>query len=112
MGADWSLADANNPNGTITVDVRQTFAVDDGAVIQVFETGSSQTDGTAHVRLTFETGSKKYYWINSVVAVGILRLTSATDLSIEAWQVSTFHLAWTFCIIISSFGPFIDDICS
>ncbi|KAH8911612.1 hypothetical protein BR93DRAFT_924289 [Coniochaeta sp. PMI_546] len=89
LGGDWPLIDANNPNGTITLDVRQTFATDDGAFIQVFETGSSQPDGTAHVRLTFETGSQKYYWINSVVGVGILRLGSSGEITIDAFQLTS-----------------------
>lgn len=88
LGGDWPLIDANNPNGTLTIDVRQSFATDDGAFIQVFETGSSQPDGSALVRLTFETGSQKYYWINSVVGVGILRLGSGSEITIDAFQVS------------------------
>ncbi|KAK1750168.1 hypothetical protein QBC47DRAFT_407399 [Echria macrotheca] len=89
VGADWALIDANNPNGTFTVDVRQTFKTDDGAVIQVFETGSTQPDGSAHVRLTYETGDPKYYWMNSIVAVGVLHGLSPTTLTIDTWQLTT-----------------------
>ncbi len=88
VGGDWSLTDSN---GVITADVRQTFQTDDGANIQIFETGRSQTDGTVHVRLTFETGSTKYAWLNNVVGVGILYVNGAI-LTIEAWQVSAY--AW------------------
>ncbi|KAK0708646.1 hypothetical protein B0H67DRAFT_495573 [Lasiosphaeris hirsuta] len=91
IGADWELIDANNePNGTLTVDVRQTFQLDDGAVIQVFESGSTQTDGTAHVRLTYETGSAKHYWVNSIVAVGIIHVLTDPpgSLTINAWQLT------------------------
>jgi len=91
LGGDWELIDANNSNGTLTIDVRQTFQLDDGAVIQVFETGATQTDGTAHVRLTYETGSPKYYWINSIVAIGIIRPLPSPpgSLTIDAWQMNT-----------------------
>lgn len=75
----------------MTLDVRQTFATDDGAFIQVFETGSSQQDVPAHVRLAFETGSQKYYWLNSVVGVCILRLGEGGQLTIDAWQVCCDH---------------------
>lgn len=88
MGGDWALTDANNVNGSLTANVRQTFKTDDGAFIQVFETGQLQPDGTAFVRLAYETGSPKYYWLNSIVAIGIIRLVSATELSIDTWQVS------------------------
>ncbi|KAK0728847.1 hypothetical protein B0T26DRAFT_739059 [Lasiosphaeria miniovina] len=90
LGGDWELVDANHPgNGTVTIDVRQTFKTDDGALIQVFESGATQTDGTAHVRLTYETGSQKYYWINSIVAIGIIRPLPAGSLQIQAWQMTT-----------------------
>ncbi|KAK0716094.1 hypothetical protein B0H67DRAFT_256927 [Lasiosphaeris hirsuta] len=84
IGGDWALIDAN---GTVTADVRQTFKTDDGAYIQVTETGSTQPDGTAFVRLAYETGSEKYYWLNTIVAIGIIKLTGNT-LSIDTWQMS------------------------
>jgi len=88
VGGDWPLLDANNAvNGTVTLDVRQTFATDDGAFIQVFQTGASQPDGLTHVRLSYETGSEKYYWLNAVVAVGILRFADGL-IAIDAFQVS------------------------
>jgi hypothetical protein len=92
IGGDWALIDANNNNGTLTADVRQTFKTDDGHYIQVFETGSTQPDGSAWVRLTYETGSEKYYWMNSIIAIGILKLVSANELTIDTWQVSNSPL--------------------
>lgn len=88
MGGDWALTDGHNVNGSLTVDVRQTFKTDDGAFIQVFETGQLQPDGSAFVRLGYETGSEKYYWLNSVVALGIIRSVGTSDISIDTWQVS------------------------
>jgi len=86
------LLDANSPpgtfNGTLVQDVRQTFKTDDGHYIQVFETGATQSDGSAYVRLTYETGSEKYYWLNSIIAIGILRVVGTSDLTIDTWQVS------------------------
>lgn len=89
MGGDWALTDANNATAGLTADVRQTFKTNDGAYIQVFETGSLQPDGTVWVRLTYETGSEKYYWLNSIVAIGIIRLVGQNELTIDTWQVST-----------------------
>lgn len=72
--------------------MRQTFKTDDGAYIQVFETGVTQPDNSSYVRLTFETGYEKYTWLNSVVAVGILRLVEggggSGGLRIDTWLVS------------------------
>ncbi len=88
IGGDWALIDANNINASLAIDVRQTFQTDDGAVIQVWETGQSQPDGTGFVRLGYETGHPKYYWLNSIVAIGILRLTGTSSLTIDAWQMN------------------------
>ena len=82
-GGDWTLIDRN---GTARIDVRQTFETDDGAFIQVYETGNSVPDGLAHVRLSFETGSPKYDWVNTIVGVGILRILDDNHISIDAWQ--------------------------
>jgi len=86
VGGDWGLTD--NPNGTLYLDVRQTFETNDGAFIQVFESGCSEPDGTGHVRLTFETGSPKYFWLNTVVGVGII-YPGPTGATIEAWQLES-----------------------
>jgi len=85
IGGDWALIDAN---GTVVADVRQTFKTDDGAIIQVFETGVTQPDGSSWVRLTYETGHEKYYWLNSVVAIGILKLVTQSDLTIDTWMMT------------------------
>ena len=59
LGGDWALH--GNPNGTVYLDVCETFATSDGAFIQVFETGYLHPGlpggGPGHVRMTFETGS-------------------------------------------------------
>jgi hypothetical protein len=86
VGGDWGLIDSS---GVFRPDVRQTFRTDDGSLIQVFENGVSQIDGNIHVRLTFETGSAKYSWLNTVVGVGILRIIP-TGVYIDAWQVSIY----------------------
>lgn len=87
VGGDWNLLDSQ---GNFHPDVRETFKTDDGAYIQIYQTGSGpQPGGVAHVHLSFVTGSPKYYWLNKVVAVGILKPVSQTDVTIDAWQVGT-----------------------
>ncbi|KAK3319972.1 hypothetical protein B0T19DRAFT_404504 [Cercophora scortea] len=88
VGGDWALADANYlVNGTLFPDVRQTFLTDDGEYIQVFETGASQSDGTVFVRLTYEASSLKYYWLNAVVAIGIIYQVPPNSITIDTWQM-------------------------
>lgn len=50
-----------------------------------------QADGTTHLREKFETGSPDYYWLNNIVAIGIL--TSGDGyVVIDTWQVSLFAM--------------------
>lgn len=87
LGGDWPVFDAN---GTLTIDARHTYQTDDGAYIQTFESGTTQPDGSAHVRVTFETASSKYYWLNRAVGVGIIPpLTSLNFVVINYWLVSS-----------------------
>ncbi|KAL0065996.1 hypothetical protein AAF712_006985 [Marasmius tenuissimus] len=75
LGADWGIADSF---GTFSADTRYNLVTDDGANIFIQTAGPGQTpDGVAgtlwHLRISFETGSEKYYWLNNIVAVGLLR---------------------------------------
>ena len=106
MGGDWALTDARNVNGSLTVDVRQTFKTDDGAFIQVFETGQLQPDGSAFVRLGYETGSPKYEWLNSVVALGIIRTVGTSEISIDTWQVS---VSCRSALLLSHLNQVVED---
>jgi hypothetical protein len=85
MGGDWLLID---DKGIAYPDVRQTFHTDDDAYIQVFESGATQPDNSTHVRLQFETGSEKYAWMNTIVAVGLIHQINETDIYIDTWEVS------------------------
>ncbi|KAK3402656.1 hypothetical protein B0T20DRAFT_342991 [Sordaria brevicollis] len=92
-GGDWALF--HTKDNSLVADVRQTFKTDDGAYIQVFETGVTQPDNSnsSYVRLTYETGYEKYAWLNRVVAVGVLRLVEGVGggggggLRIDTWYM-------------------------
>ena len=58
MGGEWALLDGNNANGSLTNDVRQTFQTDDGAVIQIWETGQTQPDGSAYLSWAWRRKAK------------------------------------------------------
>ncbi|KAI1880757.1 hypothetical protein JX265_000997 [Neoarthrinium moseri] len=91
LGADWGWTDAHDPNEpgrtTFHPDTRYQLRTADGANIFVQTEGPAQADGTIHLREKFETGSPAYYWLNNVVAVGVLR-SGDGYVVIDTWQVS------------------------
>lgn len=86
LGADWGLLDRF---GTFHPDTRYHLQTDDGANIFVRTEGPAQTDGTIHLHVHFETGHEDYYWLNNVVAVGVLRAGTGYVV-IDTWQVGSF----------------------
>ncbi|KAL2268046.1 hypothetical protein VTJ83DRAFT_2892 [Remersonia thermophila] len=84
LGADWGLIDKD---GLFSADTRYHLQTDDGAHIFIRTSGPTQPDGRIHLRILFETGSQKYYWLNNIVAVGVLK-TGFGGVSIDAWQLS------------------------
>lgn len=95
----------------MTLDVRQTFQTDDGALIQVFETGRTQPGAgpggnitTAYVQLAFETGADAYAWINQAVAVGVLHRLDPGSISIDVWVVCLVVIHFFFCALLH-FSP-------
>lgn len=85
LGADWGLVDKD---GTFSADTRYQLQTDDGAHIFIRTSGPAQPDGHLHLRMVFETGSEKYYWMNNIVAVGILT-TGNGFVSIDGWQLES-----------------------
>ncbi|KAK4446115.1 hypothetical protein QBC34DRAFT_271774, partial [Podospora aff. communis PSN243] len=85
LGADWGLIDRN---GTFSADTRYHLITDDGAHIFIRTSGPAQPDGRLHLRIIFETGSDKYYWLNHIVAVGVLKVGDGT-VWIDAWQLDS-----------------------
>ena len=87
LGADWGLVDGS---GTFSADTRYHLETNDGAQIFIRTSGPAQADGSLHLRLVFETGSEKYYWLNNIVAVGILTNGCGGGcVLIDAWQVES-----------------------
>ncbi|KAF2129691.1 hypothetical protein P153DRAFT_340818 [Dothidotthia symphoricarpi CBS 119687] len=99
LGADWGTSDPQT--GLFTADTRYNLQTDDGANIFIQTTGTRQPDGNLHLRLVFETGDKDYYWLNNIVAVGILhRIAVYADgsytLQIDAWNLGNEWTNTTF----------------
>jgi Protein of unknown function (DUF3237) len=72
VGGDWIL---RLDSATTKLDVRLLLETEDGQLISNTYTGFSHKnpDGTTYWRITplFETSSKKYAWLNHLVAVGV-----------------------------------------
>ncbi|KAK1224116.1 hypothetical protein PQX77_012975 [Marasmius sp. AFHP31] len=91
FGADWGLADSF---GTFHADARFNLVTDDGENLYVQVAGLGQSpdgvEGTLwHLHITFETGSEKYYWLNNIVAVGLL---SPDDATLSSVVVDAFYM--------------------
>jgi hypothetical protein len=65
VGADWGLVDPRT--NIFSADTRYNLRTDDGADIFIQTAGPKAPDNHLHLRLVFETGSPKYYWLNNVV---------------------------------------------
>lgn len=87
LGADWGFEDLN---GSFHPDTRYHMQTHDGANIYIQTAGPTQSDGRIILRIVFETGYPDYYWLNNIVAVGILYgPDDANYVLIDAWQVGT-----------------------
>jgi Protein of unknown function (DUF3237) len=71
-GGDWVL---RLDSATTKLDVKLLLETDDGQLISNTYTGivRNNSDGTTYWRITpiFETSSKKYEWLNYILAVGV-----------------------------------------
>ena len=72
--ADWLILSPDGRTGTL--DVRCTLETDDGALIFMHYGGrmrrATATDGAhlIHVAPRFDTGDKRYDWLNAIQAIG------------------------------------------
>ncbi|KAJ5669054.1 hypothetical protein N7462_010124 [Penicillium macrosclerotiorum] len=92
VGADWGLTDPHT--NIFSADTRYNLRTDDGADIFIQTSGPKAPDNHLHLRLVFETGSPKYYWLNNIVAIGILTsgLPAPSNISllrIDAWNFAS-----------------------
>jgi len=87
-GGDWGLKDPDYES-VLYPDLRETLRTDDGALIQVYETGVKKNSADATLlHMTFETGSEDYYWMNQVVGLGVLSQTREGGLRIDAFDIT------------------------
>ncbi|KAM3422999.1 hypothetical protein BST61_g474 [Cercospora zeina] len=89
LGADWGLTDPQT--GLFSADTRYNLQTHDGANLFLQTSGNSNPDGTSHLRVVIETGSDKYYWLNNVVAFGLLQMV-ATSETVFTLRIDVWHL--------------------
>jgi hypothetical protein len=88
--ADWAVV---GPEGTGTLDIRETLRTDDGAIIFVQYHGKldasrgMQFPITIYVAPRFETGDERYAWLNRIQAVGKGILNEDLSLDYEWYEV-------------------------
>jgi hypothetical protein len=88
--ADWATV---GPDGTGTLDIRETIRTDDGATIFVQYQGKldlsqgMQFPMTAYVAPRFETGDERYAWLNRIQAVGKGTLNEDLTVDYEWYEV-------------------------
>ncbi|PLB46469.1 hypothetical protein P170DRAFT_477349 [Aspergillus steynii IBT 23096] len=98
LGADWGLVDPKT--NIFSADTRYNLRTNDGADIFIQTAGPKSPSGQLHLRLIFETGSEKYYWLNNIVAIGVLtpvqRSGDSSVLRIDAWNFASDWNSTTF----------------
>ncbi|KAL2210074.1 hypothetical protein CC79DRAFT_476973 [Sarocladium strictum] len=89
LGADWGVTDTK---GVFFPDTRYNLRTADGADIYIQTSGPTQEDGRTLLRGKFETGDERYYWLNYVMAMGVLSRPTGENtgnyVTIDMWQVS------------------------
>ncbi|KAF1813796.1 hypothetical protein P152DRAFT_472611 [Eremomyces bilateralis CBS 781.70] len=89
VGADWGTVDP--VSGVFSADTRYNIVTDDGAVI-FLRTSGPTVGNTLHLRVQLETGSEKYYWLNEIIAIGVLTPISITAEG-SVLRIDTWHFA-------------------
>ncbi|QMW36776.1 hypothetical protein G4B11_000012 [Aspergillus flavus] len=101
VGADWGLTDPQT--NVFSADTRYNLRTHDGENIFIQTSGPKSPSGQLHLRLVFETGSEKYYWLNNVLAIGVLtnveKTANSSLLRIDAWNFASDWNATTTSLV-------------
>ncbi|GAA6062858.1 hypothetical protein JCM10212_006111 [Sporobolomyces blumeae] len=71
LGADWGLVDPQT--GVFSADTRYGGVTDNGDELYFQTSGPAQEGGGLHLHIKVETSSRELYWLNEIVAVGVLQ---------------------------------------
>ncbi|GAA5838711.1 hypothetical protein JCM9279_003836 [Rhodotorula babjevae] len=89
LGADWGTVDPRT--GIFTADTRYNAYNSKGDDLFFQTSGPGQAAGGLHLRAKIETGSEEYYWLNHVVAVGILNNLGADAKNVSTLRIDVFN---------------------
>jgi hypothetical protein len=77
--------------------VRYQFRTTEGEIIYIQATGSSTKPGSVeqpptelYMRPKFETGAEKYYFMNYITTVGLIKL-QGSNATISIWEVRQWY---------------------
>ncbi|GAA5934481.1 uncharacterized protein JCM15063_004588 [Sporobolomyces koalae] len=97
--SDWAVVDPNTGIGS--ADARWTIVLaptpstqGQNSLVYVHSTGPSQKRGglnRAHLRLLLETGVPEYYYLNNVLAVGVLDILNPSNTSVQTVHIDAFN---------------------
>ncbi|GAA5913118.1 uncharacterized protein JCM6883_006529 [Sporobolomyces salmoneus] len=97
--ADWGVIDPRT--GIAQVDARWTVVLPptkstagQDSFIFVQSSGPTQKHGglnRAHLRLKLETGVPEYYYLNNVLAVGVLEILNPSNTSVQTVRIQAFN---------------------
>ncbi|KAF4637491.1 hypothetical protein G7Y89_g604 [Cudoniella acicularis] len=88
LGADWGLISSK---GTFYADSRSNLVTPEGVNIYLQQSGTGgQIGGRTFLRMVYETGHPKYYWLNNVVAIGTLTFEGETSDGGSLFKIEAF----------------------
>ncbi|KAJ5097667.1 hypothetical protein N7456_008388 [Penicillium angulare] len=90
LGADWGSTDPQT--GIFSANTRYNLQTHDGANLFLQTSGPKQKDGNLHLKIDIMTGDKRYYWVNNIVAFGILHGVGETEEGISTLRIDAWHM--------------------
>ncbi|GAA5964943.1 hypothetical protein JCM8115_007089 [Rhodotorula mucilaginosa] len=104
LGADWGTTDPRT--GIFTADTRYNGVTDNGADLFFQTSGPKSPSGDLHLRIKIETGSEKYYFLNNVVAVGVLHNTGHDANNVSTLRIDAFNFVddWNTTTFLNNTG--------
>ncbi|BGP18025.1 hypothetical protein JCM10213_008440 [Rhodosporidiobolus nylandii] len=96
LGADEGLVDSQT--GIFSADTRYHAVLNDGNATWegtdlFFQTsGPKHPDGALHLRIRIETASPQYYYLNNVVAVGVLNNLGSDEKNVSTLRIDAYHM--------------------
>ncbi|BGP56779.1 hypothetical protein JCM8202_004449 [Rhodotorula sphaerocarpa] len=89
LGADWGTVDPRT--GIFTADTRYNGRTKQGEDLYFRTTGPVTPDGSLHLYINIETGSERLYWLNNVLAVGVLHNLGKNEDGVMLLRIDAYN---------------------